>query len=340
MGLLLNTFKILSRNQYTEKKHSYNLPQKNNCSNIVKTLPSKLIGEIEYLQFFNSYYTKYKDYLDGFLNNILPYLEENEYDKNFNMLQKTLEKREWPHDLSVKFFLQYKLIDGNLSKRINNVYYRSGSKIKTPDKFICDYIDIIDRDVILLDINIAILCAYLQNSGYNLKIHEIYNKLTDFITNGYQCSNKNYKETDDNEQENDSESLKNFENMLLNKNTSSITMEDIDKMTGYDFEDKLKELFKKIGFNAIVTKKSGDQGADLILTKSGERIAVQAKRYSGNVSNSAVQEIVAAKLYYRCQKTMIVTNSYFTDAAINLAKVNEVQLIDRNNLHELIRLYF
>lgn len=95
-----------------------------------------------------------------------------------------------------------------------------------------------------------------------------------------------------------------------------------------------------MGFQVTQTRKTGDQGADLILIKNGQRIAVQAKRYSGKVSNGAVQEIVAAKQYYNCQKTMIVTNSFFTDSAIKLANVNGVQLIDREKLYEWIRLYF
>lgn len=53
-------------------------------------------------------------------------------------------------------------------------------------------------------------------------------------------------------------------------------IKDIDKMNGYEFEEYLKALFKKLGYRPRVTKKSGDFGADLILVGKN-KIVVQAK---------------------------------------------------------------
>lgn len=44
-----------------------------------------------------------------------------------------------------------------------------------------------------------------------------------------------------------------------------------------------------MGYDVQNTPLSGDQGADLILEKFGEKTIVQAKRYQGNVTNRAVQ---------------------------------------------------
>jgi HJR/Mrr/RecB family endonuclease len=49
-----------------------------------------------------------------------------------------------------------------------------------------------------------------------------------------------------------------------------------------------------MGYRVEQTKLSGDQGADLVVIKLGEKTVIQAKRYGGKIGNSAVQEIMAA----------------------------------------------
>lgn len=46
----------------------------------------------------------------------------------------------------------------------------------------------------------------------------------------------------------------------------------------------------------------------------------------------AVQEPVASKGHYNCDRTMVVTNSYFTNQARTLASRNKVELWDRKIL--------
>lgn len=109
-------------------------------------------------------------------------------------------------------------------------------------------------------------------------------------------------------------------------------IKEIDRMEGVQFEFYLKELYSSLGYSAKVTKSSGDFGADLILTKDGRKIVVQAKRYSNNVGVKAVQEIKAAQSHYSAVESWVVTNSYFTKAAIELASSNAVKLINRDQL--------
>lgn len=120
---------------------------------------------------------------------------------------------------------------------------------------------------------------------------------------------------------------------------NGLTIDDIDSMSGIEFEYFLHRLFIFDGYDAKLTKASNDQGADLILTKNGESTVVQAKRYLGAVSNSAVQEVFAAKAYYRCEHAIVITNSYFTKSAINLALSNKVTLLDREKLKEKLDEY-
>jgi restriction system protein len=106
----------------------------------------------------------------------------------------------------------------------------------------------------------------------------------------------------------------------------------VDQMTGDQFEDFLVVFFRLLGYSARKTKKSRDHGADLVLDVNGVRVVVQAKRERNKVSNSAIQEVVASKAMYNADEAWVVTNSYFTQPAIELARANNVQLWDRNRL--------
>ncbi|KLU63094.1 restriction endonuclease [Peptococcaceae bacterium CEB3] len=111
---------------------------------------------------------------------------------------------------------------------------------------------------------------------------------------------------------------------------------DIDKMDGREFELYLVVLFRQLGCAVQPTPYTGDRGADLVLSKDGTKTVVQAKRYAKTVGNKAVQEVVAAKAYYRADKAMVVTNSHFSNAAVELARANDVELWDRNQLVKAI----
>ena len=107
-------------------------------------------------------------------------------------------------------------------------------------------------------------------------------------------------------------------------------------MNGYEFERFLRVLYEKNGYNVMQTKLSKDQGADLVIVKDGERIVVQAKRYSNKVSNKAIQEVVAAIKHYGADRGMVVTTNEFTQSAMELAESNDIELVDRNKLKKLM----
>ena len=117
------------------------------------------------------------------------------------------------------------------------------------------------------------------------------------------------------------------------------TIDDIDMMNGKEFEEFVCELYLRMGYSAEITKQTGDQGIDVIAEKKGNRIGIQAKCYAGTVGNSAVQQVVAGKLFYNCNKAVVITNNYFTTSAIELAEANEVILINRDILKDKIRDY-
>ena len=107
---------------------------------------------------------------------------------------------------------------------------------------------------------------------------------------------------------------------------------EIGHMDGITFEKYLEALFEKLGYRVERTQYVGDYGADLITSKDGIKTVIQAKRYKQKVGIKAVQEAVAAKGKYGCSEAMVVINSFYTKAAIELAKANRVELWNRDHL--------
>ena len=110
----------------------------------------------------------------------------------------------------------------------------------------------------------------------------------------------------------------------------------VDKMNGHEFEMYLEHLFKRLGYKAKKTKGSGDYGVDLLLQRDKVTIAVQAKRYKNKVNLKAVQEVVGGKGYYNADEAWVITNSFFTKSAQELAHKNGVKLINRNDLIKIM----
>ena len=128
-------------------------------------------------------------------------------------------------------------------------------------------------------------------------------------------------------------------NLLNSDGRPRVSIQTTDSMSPAVFERMVAVLFNSMGYDAKVTKLSGDQGVDVVADKKGRRAVIQAKCYSGSVGNGAVQEVVAGKQYYHAVDAYVVTNSTFTKSAIELARANNVVLWDRNELAAMLERY-
>ncbi|KYZ77838.1 hypothetical protein AXX12_17400 [Anaerosporomusa subterranea] len=124
--------------------------------------------------------------------------------------------------------------------------------------------------------------------------------------------------------------VKEIEQNMLSKGYrgTAIDLDYADTMSGIEFEKLLGKIFTARGFKVDFTSVTGDMGADLIIEKLGERTAIQAKCYNSLVSGDSVQQVLASKAIYNCQKAIVVTNSYFTKGAKDLA-VNSTRTRDK-----------
>ena len=112
---------------------------------------------------------------------------------------------------------------------------------------------------------------------------------------------------------------------------------ELNQLSGTEFESFLAGLFANHGYQVELTPTTGDYGADLLLFKAGQRIAVQAKCYTGSVGVSAVQEALAGMAYYQCQSAWVVTTGNFTANAVELAYKSKVQLVNSTELGKWIQ---
>lgn len=125
---------------------------------------------------------------------------------------------------------------------------------------------------------------------------------------------------------------------VTKKYIANIDIKKIDGLDGEEFEDLLAIYFESLGLKVTKTKRSHDYGADLIVERGDEKVAIQCKLYfNRTVSNSAVQEIASAKDFYGAEKAVVITNSRFTKPAQILAEKIGVKLIDREGLVSMLK---
>jgi len=128
--------------------------------------------------------------------------------------------------------------------------------------------------------------------------------------------------------------------VITKRNYLNSTLSRIDTMSGIEFEEFLKSHFEKHGYKVSETPKSRDFGVDLIIIKEGcvnlqDSWVIQAKRNKNKIGIKAIQEILGGMSYYSCSNGMVITNSFFTKSAWQLAKISKVTLWDRNKLSKV-----
>lgn len=112
----------------------------------------------------------------------------------------------------------------------------------------------------------------------------------------------------------------------------------IDNMDGLEFERLIGKVLVGQGYTKVKFTEKYDFGVDIIAQKEGLRWGIQCKRYSGLISKRAVEQVVAGLRYYKCDKSMVITNSSYTNQAKVLAKHNDCVLVDRPILRSYMKI--
>lgn len=86
-----------------------------------------------------------------------------------------------------------------------------------------------------------------------------------------------------------------------------------------DFEKEVSCIFKRAGFNAYVTKGSGDKGVDVVFHYEDRKFIIQCKQYNKAVGPSVVRELLGIILNEKASIGIIVGLSGFTQGSYDIA---------------------
>jgi SNF2 family DNA or RNA helicase/HJR/Mrr/RecB family endonuclease len=132
---------------------------------------------------------------------------------------------------------------------------------------------------------------------------------------------------------------------IFGKKTESkpktLSLTDIDRLHPNLFEACIATLYKKQGFDVKLTPYTNDKGVDVVVMKNGENYLIRAKQTTSLVSDSAIQEICTAKNYYENHfkepfSLLVLTNNDYSLPAVTLAKSNNIKLLNRSHLENMI----
>jgi restriction system protein len=117
----------------------------------------------------------------------------------------------------------------------------------------------------------------------------------------------------------------------------ALSMANVDALNGIEFEHYAAALLVNEGFTDVqVTRASGDNGVDIMATRSEKRYAIQAKRYKGTVSRRAVSDAVAGMLPYGCNACMVITSGHLSPKAMDFARAHQCEIVDRDVLADWV----
>jgi Restriction endonuclease len=121
-------------------------------------------------------------------------------------------------------------------------------------------------------------------------------------------------------------------------------MEDLEKLTGLQFEKVIYDIFIRLGFRTLLTKVSGDGGVDLIAEYDGllfkGKYLIQCKHWKAKVGEPALRDFYGTIISNHALKGILITTSSFTQQAINFSRDKNIELIDGKALKELINSSF
>ena len=115
-------------------------------------------------------------------------------------------------------------------------------------------------------------------------------------------------------------------------------LEQLEKLTHDEFEEFIAEVFEALEFQVERVGGSGDDGADLKLTREPARSIVQCKYYKkGVIGSPDLQKFLGTIHQSGSQKGYFVTTSSFTLSAEKFAANQPIELIDGPRLGEMVR---
>lgn len=116
--------------------------------------------------------------------------------------------------------------------------------------------------------------------------------------------------------------------------------EELNALSGVEFESLCASLIAGHGFQVELTKASGDGGIDIIAFNSSPlfcgKYIIQCKRYTGTVGEPILRDLYGVVMSERANKGILMTTGTFTRSALSFAEGKPLELIDINGMLSLL----
>jgi len=99
-------------------------------------------------------------------------------------------------------------------------------------------------------------------------------------------------------------------------------------LSGLRFEEELARLFRAAGWDARVTRASGDGGIDILGSRAGVKFIAQCKNHKLPIGPAVARELYGTLLSSEAQHAILASVSGFTKGVRDFAKGKPIELID------------
>ena len=110
------------------------------------------------------------------------------------------------------------------------------------------------------------------------------------------------------------------------------TLEDLQRLTGTDFERLVASLFTRDGYKVSWCDVSGDEGIDMVLEMGGSKDVVQCKRCKGDIGPPAIREFYRSMRQAGARRGFVIATASFTHSAKEFVDERPITLIDGHYL--------
>jgi restriction system protein len=126
----------------------------------------------------------------------------------------------------------------------------------------------------------------------------------------------------------------------LRRRIRAETLQDMLDLTPANFERAIGALLRDSGYSHVKNiGRSGDQGIDLLCRDAtGRSCGVQCKRYAPGrtIGSPELRRFLGSLVYRELEHGIYVTTSAFTNAAVEVARHSDIDLIDGDRLTSLL----
>jgi restriction endonuclease Mrr len=139
---------------------------------------------------------------------------------------------------------------------------------------------------------------------------------------------------------NKAHSLINSGLMVSGNESVELREKSVNRVTGIELEEKVRQLLEIMGLKATTTKASGDGGIDVVAFSStpifSGKYIVQCKDWTNPVGEPIIRDLFGVVISEGANKGILITTGKYTNAAYRFAEGKPIELIDGDELTRLL----